>query len=1842
MFFNGNRESYIDIQDIPNVPLSYSFWFFCTDVTSGNTIVGLCDINRGVNYGIQIDILNGVLNVYAALPSTWTISTNYSVTVNTWYHLTIVVNLSFQVLIYINGSLYQTLTGTTIPPARSRFIIGSTGDTANRGYNGYIYDFRVYDYALRANEVSVITMRSPLQLTLNYNYLVNVSNWYTEMTLFKTGSYNVVQSGSDPDVQIQLLSNTVGSCSNTYYNKNSIQNHSSFICSFELWASTATADALYFYCGSNSSTTDRGLGINGSYGVSFQVSNGSPIGVNLYNSSGTLVASSGLNNWLNTFQWNYLTISYTRGTINTWVINMNGSNIITYSDPSNATWLTTAGNFWGIGAWCNTSSMDAFIRRVELSFTPNIANVSSNSALISYPRGSMTANTTVLSDGTYIASASSTGTTFSPFKAFDNVINNISNVWYPTDPSYNNTTGVYLGSTSTTVSGVAQLGEWLQIQLPKAIFIKSYGLKTYWPNETYTPSSFLLAGSNNGSTWTLLSETISKMNWAYAYEEFFNVNTSIAYNYYRLVFRQIGHNLTGLKSIPIIDTFRLLAAQNLIKYPIDTLTSDNTSIPGNTLGNGNYICRASSVDGINPAYYVFNNTTGGPWWHNVGNYNTGNGNYTGSVTTTVSGTSYSGEWVEVQLPNAIQLTSFNIFPRQDQSLFATRSPRRFVMAGSNDGVIWSAVHIASGINDWTAAEKSFVCNSGNSNKYNYFRLVIQEAGNTTNVGGYTNFQMSLFAANSVVSSRLAYPPAQLTANTTTLTGQPYGNGTYIVSVSTTTSGSPFEIFDNSTATSHGIAEYNLNTGVYTGSTTTTVSSVTQTGAWRQIQLPNAIRLTSCSITSSYVTYPYTPRSFVIAGSNNGTTWDSLYDTTNTNSWIQGIAIQNIQVNARVKYNYYRLIVRRNGISDSLFGQDWNFITSWVLYDSDVNTPKGLIDGLTGEIFNGYHGESMTFTQTNTYNNIFTSTDFRSLRTATLGNQFNSSQDNFTVEWFGYFRANITGTWTFFISGDDGTYLWIGTTALTGYTTSNTIAKNGAHTGTITMMAGVYYPIRILYGESGGAEDLGMYFTPPGGVPTYNGSGYFFSSTGTNSAYPAESAKVIKDLTGTNTDGVYYINVNGVSTGTYCLMNEMYDGGGWMMLMKATTGNTFQYSSTHWTTTSTLNPTDLTRNNADAKYAVFNTSNIKDIMAIWPDINPDSYLNVYSKPGGCFYVKDGWVWKVDNWAYTPIVQQLSTAGQNGLRGAYALYKANNNYNGATVKLRRYNDNVEQDFFSTLSGNLATYYAGSGTSLSSWIGAEPKNVLNANNWYSLMTRAGTAAVVSGTDPFVQSQLVASAPSTSGDWSYNSVPISTYTNMFFEAQVFWNGSGDLYSVGFGDTTANGWEGIRINFMFWSGYSNNGFGGTGIYLLKNGVALAKSNTSPNGAGANTWFNIQVIYQKTTTNTWQVNINGVSALTYNDSSVVTWAASAGNNFSINASSGGGLQISVWIRQLNLNANFAYVTTWYDQSGNSFHATQTTAANQPIITADSSGKYMLDSQNSNTQFLQMSTTGPIPTGTSNYTLLLRHGSLNTNTGAFIGAGTSSNNLSNVLRGGNDGGFGYWNYWFNNDLGIGTNSRPAGNTVGVTWDGTTRRGYVVTNGGNTMTTVTNSNTNTGINVATAQQYLFNNILGSYLNGQMYHAYVFNTALGTGDLSVLTNSQNFSHSSSAINSNVQNRMTALTGFQLTRLAGSGSIVTQPTGLSNPNHYSGYGTCFSGQSGAYVHGFNVLGTANSAWVGPYLRWGFMFNNEADLATSDVFSGIGMGNGNYTPRSAGDYSNGSWTQLGINRSARVEMYGR
>ena len=98
-----------------------------------------------------------------------------------------------------------------------------------------------------------------------------------------------------------------------------------------------------------------------------------------------------------------------------------------------------------------------------------------------------------------------------------------------------------------------------------------------------------------------------------------------------------------------------------------------------------------------------------------------------------------------------------------------------------------------------------------------------------------------------------------------------------------------------------------------------------------------------------------------------------------------------------------------------------------------------------------------------------------------------------------------------------------------------------------------------------------------------------------------SSDLILDNNAGALDGVYWINLPTVgATQCYCLMDSDYDGGGWILAMKATRGTTFSYSASYWTSVNTLNPSEVNRDDGDAKFHSMNYFQAKDAMALFPD------------------------------------------------------------------------------------------------------------------------------------------------------------------------------------------------------------------------------------------------------------------------------------------------------------------------------------------------------------------------------------------------------------------------------------------------------------------------------------------------------------------------------------------------------------------------------------------------------------------------------------------------------------------
>ena len=248
---------------------------------------------------------------------------------------------------------------------------------------------------------------------------------------------------------------------------------------------------------------------------------------------------------------------------------------------------------------------------------------------------------------------------------------------------------------------------------------------------------------------------------------------------------------------------------------------------------------------------------------------------------------------------------------------------RFVLLGSDTGSgnkpychlgydsLLDKLYIGGGIYQSTNNTNYLQANSG-------FGIINPESN--VHVFGTSTTQGQLIVnGDIIVLPTYEFPPIALSANTTTISGQQYGNGTYICTASSVDStNDPWKAFDklsNTTST-----YWNSSTTAYTGydlspgNTNKTVygGSTDYPGEWIQIQLPatTIFILKTFSIQAVNFTNPQAPYSFAMFGSNNGTTWTILGDYSSeyfTNNQVKRYSISNT-----TNYTYYRLgINKRN-------------------------------------------------------------------------------------------------------------------------------------------------------------------------------------------------------------------------------------------------------------------------------------------------------------------------------------------------------------------------------------------------------------------------------------------------------------------------------------------------------------------------------------------------------------------------------------------------------------------------------------------------------------------------------------------------------------------------------------------------------------------------------------------------------------------------------------------------------------------------------------------------------------------------------------------------------------------
>jgi len=122
-------------------------------------------------------------------------------------------------------------------------------------------------------------------------------------------------------------------------------------------------------------------------------------------------------------------------------------------------------------------------------------------------------------------------------------------------------------------------------------------------------------------------------------------------------------------------------------------------------------------------------------------------------------------------------------------------------------------------------------------------------------------------------------------------------------------------------------------------------------------------------------------------------------------------------------------------------------------------------GLPFKIINDFYSSNPKFflNSNTSYSNI--TKNFTNLQTSTNGILDQNNYVSYSVEWYGYFKPNVTGLWNFKLSSDTSgvCFLWVGDIAINDYEIANASVV-GPNIFSLNLHINKYYPIRIQYGN----------------------------------------------------------------------------------------------------------------------------------------------------------------------------------------------------------------------------------------------------------------------------------------------------------------------------------------------------------------------------------------------------------------------------------------------------------------------------------------------------------------------------------------------------------------------------------------------------------------------------------------------------------------------------------------------------------------------------------------------------------------------------------------------------------
>lgn len=195
------------------------------------------------------------------------------------------------------------------------------------------------------------------------------------------------------------------------------------------------------------------------------------------------------------------------------------------------------------------------------------------------------------------------------------------------------------------------------------------------------------------------------------------------------------------------------------EFPPIALSAVTTTVSSQSYGNGVYNITCSSNNASYPITNAFNKNMSSTF-QATGYATTSTGDYASTTYGTIhSGGTYYGHWVQLQLPQEIQLTSYSI-----GGPYVTDIPRTWKMFGSQDGSTWTELHSQSNFTSWTANQSSVFSLGTLPDTYKHYRLAVNQKVNTGLTAALYIGEVTLTGKTVVSASKMTADTAQFNAN----------------------------------------------------------------------------------------------------------------------------------------------------------------------------------------------------------------------------------------------------------------------------------------------------------------------------------------------------------------------------------------------------------------------------------------------------------------------------------------------------------------------------------------------------------------------------------------------------------------------------------------------------------------------------------------------------------------------------------------------------------------------------------------------------------------------------------------------------------------------------------------------------------------------------------------------------------------------------------------------------------------------------------------------------------------------------------------------------------------------